>query len=168
MLVAQCPRHGRLDPIRSRVAQRPRRRRDEWRPARPDRTLDLQSPRRLAPLSLPVLPSSPPDLDFPGEEDSVAIPRHLQPPAHPMTSLEVRDSRLAAVVGPDVTFEKIAGGCLFTEGPLWHPRGRYLLWSDMPGDHLRCWSAADGVTTFRKPCNKSNGLAWDRQGATRP
>ena len=22
----------------------------------------------------------------------------------------------------------------------------------------------DGVTTFRKPCNKSNGLAWDRQG----
>jgi len=68
------------------------------------------------------------------------------------------------VVGPDVTFEKIAGGCLFTEGPLWHPRGRYLLWSDMPGDHLRRWSATDGVTTFRQPCGKSNGLTWDRQG----
>jgi gluconolactonase len=54
-----------------------------------------------------------------------------------MTSLEVRDPRLSAVVGPDVTFEKMADGCLFTEGPLWHPRGRYLLWSDMPGDHLR-------------------------------
>ena len=34
----------------------------------------------------------------------------------------------------------------------------------MPGDHLRRWSAKDGVTTFRKPCNKSNGLTWDRQG----
>jgi gluconolactonase len=34
----------------------------------------------------------------------------------------------------------------------------------MPGDHLRRWSATDGVTTFRQPCNKSNGLAWDRQG----
>ncbi|MGH7344928.1 MAG: SMP-30/gluconolactonase/LRE family protein [Candidatus Rokuibacteriota bacterium] len=81
-----------------------------------------------------------------------------------MSSLEIRDPRLAAVVGDDVAFEKVAGGCLFTEGPLWHPRGRYLLWSDMPGDHLRRWSASDGVTTFRQPCGKSNGLAWDRQG----
>ena len=79
-------------------------------------------------------------------------------------SLEVRDGRLARVVGPDVAFEQIATGCLFTEGPLWHPRDRYLLWSDMPGDHLRRWSPADGVTTFRKPSNKSNGLTWDRQG----
>jgi len=79
-------------------------------------------------------------------------------------NLEVRDPRLAAVVGSDVTFERIATGCLFTEGPLWHSRDRYLLWSDMPGDHLRRWSAADGVTTFRKPCGKSNGLTWDRQG----
>jgi gluconolactonase len=84
--------------------------------------------------------------------------------ARRVTSLEVRDPRLTGVVGPDVTFEKVAGDCLFTEGPLWHPRGRYLLWSDMPGDHLRRWSASDGVTTFRKPCNKSNGLTWDRQG----
>ena len=81
-----------------------------------------------------------------------------------MSNLEVRDPRLAAIVGDDVTFEKIAGGCLFTEGPLWHPQGRYLLWSDMPGDHLRRWSASDGVTTFRKPCAKSNGLTWDRRG----
>jgi gluconolactonase len=79
-------------------------------------------------------------------------------------TVEIRDARFAAVVGREVTFEKIAGGCLFTEGPLWHPRDRYLLWSDMPGDHLRRWSEKDGVTTFRQPCNKSNGLAWDREG----
>jgi gluconolactonase len=34
----------------------------------------------------------------------------------------------------------------------------------MPGDHLRRWSASGGVTTFRKPCGQSNGLAWDREG----
>jgi gluconolactonase len=79
-------------------------------------------------------------------------------------TVEIRDERFAAVVGREVGFEKIAGGCIFTEGPLWHPHEHYLLWSDMPGDHLRRWSAKDGVTTFRKPCHKSNGLAWDRQG----
>ena len=43
-------------------------------------------------------------------------------------------------------------------------RRQYLLFSDMPGDHMRKWSAKDGVTTFRKPCAQSNGLTWDRQG----
>src|SRR4026208_2408213 len=110
-----------------------------------------------------------------------------------------RHPRFTEVVGPTVEFERIAGGCLFAEGPVWHPTGtdqltseatggplrrspraaraarpargrpwhppgQYLLGSDMPGDHLRRWSATDGVTTFRKPCNKSNGLTWDRQG----
>jgi gluconolactonase len=79
-------------------------------------------------------------------------------------TLEIRDPRLTSIVGIHVEFERIATGCLFTEGPLWHPTGEYLLWSDMPGDHLRRWSKADGVTTFRQPCNKSNGLTWDRQG----
>jgi gluconolactonase len=79
-------------------------------------------------------------------------------------SVEIRDRRFADVVGASVSFKRIATGCKFTEGPLWHPAGGYLLWSDMPDDHIRRWSAADGVSTFRKPCNKSNGLTWDRQG----
>jgi len=78
--------------------------------------------------------------------------------------MEIRDPRFSAVVGADDHFDRIATGCLFTEGPLWDPREQCLLWSDMPGDHLRRWSGRDGVTTFRKPCNKSNGLTWDRQG----
>ena len=81
-----------------------------------------------------------------------------------MTGVEIRDRRFESVVGREVAFEKLATGFLFTEGPLWHRREKYLLFSDMPGDHLRRWSAKDGVTTFRKPCQKSNGLAWDRQG----
>ncbi len=79
-------------------------------------------------------------------------------------TVEIRARGFTAVVGDSVAFERLCGGFLFTEGPLWHPRGRYLLFSDMPGDHLRKWSAAEGVATFRKPSGKSNGLAWDRQG----
>ena len=52
----------------------------------------------------------------------------------------IRASRRSSAIR--VEFERIATGCLFTEGPLWHPAGRYLLWSDMPGDHLRRWSAS--------------------------
>ena len=81
-----------------------------------------------------------------------------------MSGVEVRDKRFESVVGRSVQFERLATGFIFTEGPLWHRRESYLLFSDMPGDHLRRWSQKGGVTTFRKPCNKSNGLAWDRQG----
>jgi gluconolactonase len=79
-------------------------------------------------------------------------------------SVEIRDPRFRAVVGDSVSFEQLGTGFLFTEGPLWHARERYLLFSDMPGNHLRKWSAAGGVQTFRQPSNQSNGLAWDREG----
>ena len=79
-------------------------------------------------------------------------------------NVSIRDPRFAEVVGSDVEFERIATGCLFTEGPLWHPRDHYLIWSDMPGDHLRRWAVKGGVSTYRKPCNMSNGLTWDPEG----
>ena len=81
-----------------------------------------------------------------------------------MSGVEIRDARFERVVGRVLTFERLVGDCIFTEGPLWHRHQRYLLFSDMPGDHLRRWSEKDGVATFRKPCNKSNGLAWDNEG----
>ena len=79
-------------------------------------------------------------------------------------NVEIRDRRFADVVGTAVEFETLGSGFLFTEGPLWQPQERYLLFSDIPGDHLRHWSAKEGITTFRRPSNKSNGLTWDRQG----
>ncbi len=79
-------------------------------------------------------------------------------------SVETRDPRFASVVGEDPPVEEIGSGFLFTEGPLWHSGAAYLLFSDIPGDHIRRWHQADGVQTFRQPSNMSNGLAWDRQG----
>lgn len=81
-----------------------------------------------------------------------------------MSNVDIRDPRFAQVVGADVEFEQLGSGFMFTEGPLWHPERRDLLFSDMPGDHMRRWSAANGVETVRQPCNKSNGMTYDRQG----
>ncbi|MDA1098856.1 MAG: SMP-30/gluconolactonase/LRE family protein [Proteobacteria bacterium] len=79
-------------------------------------------------------------------------------------NVEIRDPRFRAVVGDNVEFERLGGGFDFTEGPIWHPTAENLIFSDMPGNHMRRWSAADGVTTFRKPCNMANGNAYDGAG----
>jgi gluconolactonase len=59
--------------------------------------------------------------------------------------------------------EAIAGGFIFTEGPVWSPDGS-LLFSDMPGDIRRRWTPSEGVTVARKPANKCNGMAYDEHG----
>jgi gluconolactonase len=79
-------------------------------------------------------------------------------------TLEVRDPRLRAIVGPEARPERLATGFEFTEGPIWHPRERHLIFSDMPGDHMRRWRPGEDVATFRKPSNMANGNAYDRSG----
>lgn len=55
---------------------------------------------------------------------------------------------------------QIGSGFTFTEGPLWHPVERYLLFSDMPGDVRRRWDGS-GVQEVLRPSNKANGLTYD-------
>jgi gluconolactonase len=60
--------------------------------------------------------------------------------------------------------ERIATGFGFTEGPVWHPGERTLIFSDIPGNRMHRWTDAHGTTTFRVPSNMANGNAYDRQG----
>ena len=78
--------------------------------------------------------------------------------------VEVRDPRMLGVVDRALAFEILGGGFLFTEGPVWHPAGQHLTFSDMPGDIMRRWDAQNGIQTFRQPCAKSNGLVYDMSG----
>jgi gluconolactonase len=57
--------------------------------------------------------------------------------------------------------ERIATGFTFTEGPVWHPLAKYLLFSDMPGDVRRRWDRERGVAEVRRPSNKCNGMTYD-------
>ncbi len=56
---------------------------------------------------------------------------------------------------------QIATGFTFTEGPIWHPRDHYLLFSDMPGDVRRRWDPRGGVREVMRPSNKCNGMTYD-------
>lgn len=79
-------------------------------------------------------------------------------------NLEIRDDRFRKIVAGDAELERLATGFLFTEGPAWHPYEKHLIFSDMPGDHMRRWSAGAGITSFRRPSNKANGNTYDRSG----
>lgn len=80
------------------------------------------------------------------------------------SGVEIRDPKFVAVVGESVTFEQIGTGYLFTEGPLWRAEEQSLLFSDMPGNQIRRWTAKTGVEVFRKPSSMANGLTWDHEG----
>ena len=79
-------------------------------------------------------------------------------------SAEIRDPRFRSVVGGTAELEQLATGFMFTEGPLWHPREKFLLFTDMPGNIIRRWTRSEGVTPFRQPSNMANGLTYDREG----
>jgi gluconolactonase len=82
-----------------------------------------------------------------------------------MSVVEVNAPGLLELVPADAELERIGSGFTFTEGPLWTNRdGGSLLFSDMPGDTRRRWSAAGGVEVVAHPSNKGNGLSWDLEG----
>jgi gluconolactonase len=81
-----------------------------------------------------------------------------------MAAVEIFAPRMEQVIAKDAALEQVATGFIFTEGPIWHPEAQHLTFSDMPGDIMRRWSAADGIETFRQPCNKANGNAYDQAG----
>ena len=57
---------------------------------------------------------------------------------------------------------QLCTGFEFTEGPIWHPRENFLLFSDMPGDVRRRWDA-NGVREVMRPANKCNGMTYDAE-----
>ena len=61
----------------------------------------------------------------------------------------------------DAPVDRLAGGFTFTEGPIWHPRDQYLLFSDMPADVRRRWDERSGVREVMQPSNKCNGMTYD-------
>jgi gluconolactonase len=84
--------------------------------------------------------------------------------------------KLDAIMAPDAEVETIATGIQWAEGPVWVPKGGYLLFSDPPANIMRRWTRKGGVSLFLQPSGKggtdpklvrepgSNGLAMDHQG----
>lgn len=96
---------------------------------------------------------------------------------HPVdTKIDRLDPTLDAIISPGTKIEKLAGGFLFTEGPVWVKDGGYLLFSDPNNNLINRWSEDEGVSTYRTHSGYtgmdvgeygqpgSNGLTLDSQG----
>jgi gluconolactonase len=87
------------------------------------------------------------------------------PIRYPDPDIRVLDPRFQKYVLGNAAIERIAGGCRFTEGPVWFGDGRYLLWSDIPSDCILRWEEETGaVSHYRRTSNNANGNTRDRQG----
>ena len=75
--------------------------------------------------------------------------------------VDVRSEKLTKLVDENVEVERLGTGFTFTEGPIWHPRGEYLLFSDMPADIRRKWTPDGTVVEVMNPSNKCNGMTYD-------
>ena len=78
--------------------------------------------------------------------------------------IEVRDSRMLAIVDEGTELEVLGEGFGFTEGPIWHPVEKHLTFSDIPGNRIHRWTEVDGVSIHREPSNHANGNTFDKQG----
>jgi gluconolactonase len=77
---------------------------------------------------------------------------------------EVHDRRFRTLTQPNAFLEKLDGGSMWAEGPVYFPAGDFLVWSDIPRSRMMRWTPGLGVSVFRANSNFSNGNTRDRQG----
>jgi gluconolactonase len=70
----------------------------------------------------------------------------------------------ARCLSPDTKVNKLVGDMGFIEGPIWLKNEGVLVFSDIPNDELKQWSAQSGLRTFRKPSRNANGNTLDLTG----
>jgi gluconolactonase len=85
-------------------------------------------------------------------------------------SIEVLSNELNAIADANAPIEIVGDGFEWSEGPVWLPNEKKLLFSDVPKNVVYEWTAAQGVKTYLKPSgftgdntksgeSGSNGLA---------
>jgi gluconolactonase len=78
---------------------------------------------------------------------------------------EIRDERFRQCIRTSANIERLYTGCRWTEGPVYFPAMRSLLFSDIPNDRmLRFDEQSEAVSVFRQPADYTNGNTVDRQG----
>ena len=92
------------------------------------------------------------------------------------TKIIRKDPSLDELLPAGAKIEKLAGGFLFTEGPVWVRDGGYLLFSDPNNNLIYRWSQEDGISIYRTHSGYtgmdigeygqpgSNGLTLDAEG----
>jgi gluconolactonase len=80
-------------------------------------------------------------------------------------AIEILDNRFHRFVLHNAHIDHLWTGGRWTEGPVYHPAGRYLLFSDIPNDRtLRYDEPSSQVHTFEQPALNQNGHCLDLEG----
>lgn len=91
-------------------------------------------------------------------------------------SIERLDPALDQLLPADARIEVLGDGFEWSEGPVWVPASKSLLFSDIPRNRIMAWSAEHGVSVFREAAGYTgekpfggtepgtNGLALDAEG----
>jgi gluconolactonase len=82
--------------------------------------------------------------------------------------IEQLDPSLDKIIDTSQPVRELAsglGGALGpAEGPVWWKEGGYLLFSDIHNNRRMKYTPGQGVTVFKEPTNRANGLTRDLQG----
>jgi gluconolactonase len=90
----------------------------------------------------------------------------LAPTLFAAEPFDIRDKQeFARIVPADAKIEKLATDMKFLEGPVWSAEdGGFLLFSDIPSNHINRWNDKTGLTVFRESSNGTNGNTRDPEG----
>jgi gluconolactonase len=80
-------------------------------------------------------------------------------------SVQVLDPRFAEVARGAGVLERLAGGAVWSEGPVWMREDGSVLWSDIPNDRMLRWHPREGSGVWRERVEFTNGHVRERDGS---
>jgi gluconolactonase len=80
-------------------------------------------------------------------------------------SIDVFDSRFAAVAQGAGTLQRLCTGAVWSEGPVWMREDASVLWSDIPNNRMLRWHAESGMTIWRDGVEFTNGHVREADGS---
>jgi len=81
-----------------------------------------------------------------------------------LVAVEMKGGSSAGIIAPGSKVEKLADGFLFTEGPAADAQGN-VFFTDQPNDRICKWTVNGKLEGVMKPCGRSNGLYFDKNGS---
>src|SRR5690606_24923549 len=80
-----------------------------------------------------------------------------------MGSIERSDPALDELISKDVVIEVIGEGYEWSEGPVWVPQHKMLLFSDVPKNIVYKWTEEKGVEEYLTPSGYSGEGQYSRE-----
>jgi gluconolactonase len=82
-----------------------------------------------------------------------------------MSDYENLDPRFSALVNGSAKLELLWSGGRWTEGPVYVPAARHVIWSDIPNNRILRYDEVTGAAgVFETPCGHHNGHTLDAMG----